>query len=108
MRKEELEQNVKKTLQSLDRLENIEAHPFLQTRLQAQIREYKGNKARSTVLRFHKRDLRPALLVMLLLFNILSVVFTMYYQSDLRESSLSTFAEEYALTQEQEILDFRF
>ena len=106
MEEKRIEHHVMKTLRSLDALEDIDAHPFLQTRLQAQIREYEANKENSTLLRLRQRDLRPALLVALLLFNILSVIFTMYYQSELRASSLSTFAEEYALT--QEILDFRF
>ena len=100
MKEEEyLEQNVMKTLQSLDALEDIDAHPFLHTRLQAQIREYEENKERSTYLRFNMRDLRPVLLLLFLVFNILSVVFTIYYQADLRKDSLATFAEEYVLTQ---------
>lgn len=97
--KKQIEQQVTKTLHSLSKLDDIDAHPFLLTRLRSQIREYEANKTGSTFLRFHQRDLRPALFLLLLLFNIVSIVFTMHYRAERHQHSLATFAEEYAATQ---------
>ena len=95
-----IEQRVMKTLQSLNTLEDIDAHPFLLTRLRAQIGEYEENKARSAYLRFYMRDFRPALLFLLLVFNIVSGVFMFHYHAERREDSLATFAEEYVFNQD--------
>jgi hypothetical protein len=101
-----IEQQVMKTLHGLSTLEDIDAPPFLLTRLRSQIREYEDDKARSTCLRFHRRDLRLALLLVLLVFNILTVVFTMHYRADLHKHSLAAFTEEYGVT--QNIVDLTF
>lgn len=106
MEEQPLEHKVLKTLHSLSALEDIDAHPFLHTRLQAQIREYEANKARSTYLRFHRRDLRPVLLFLLLVFNILSVVFTLHYRTEHHEHSLTAFAQEYVFTQHRMDVEF--
>lgn len=106
MNDEKLEQRVRKTLDSLSTLADIDAPPFLPTRLRAQINAYEADKARSTCLRFQQRDLRPALLGGLLLFNILTVAFTLHYRADVRKHSLATFTAEYGVTQHLVNLEF--
>ena len=92
-----IKQRVMKTLHSLSSLEDIEAHPFLLTRLRAQIKEHEANKG---ILRFHARDFRAAFLLLFLVFNMLSVAFMGYYYAELRKDSLTTFAREYVFNQD--------
>lgn len=92
-------QRVQKTLHSLSRLADIDAPPFLLTRLRAQISAYEADQARSTCLRFQQRDLRLALLGVLLVFNLLTAAFMLHYRSALHKQSLATFTAEYGVTQ---------
>lgn len=101
-----IEQRVLKTLHSLAALEDIDTHPFLQSLLQAQIGEYEASKARPGYLRFHRRDLRPTLLLLLIVFNILSIVCTLHYQTEHHEHSLTAFAQEYVFTQNSMDVEF--
>ncbi|ACN13692.1 hypothetical protein HRM2_05780 [Desulforapulum autotrophicum HRM2] len=95
-----IEQKVNATLGRLAELEDIDVHPFLHAHLEVRIREYEENKAGSAFLRFHMRDLRPAVLLLLLGFNLAAGIFTVHTLAEQRESNQTAFAEEYILTRE--------
>ena len=62
---------VEETLQSLDKISNLNANPFLYTRIKAKI----GNKAPGSVKNPGKNFiLRPVILVIILLINIITAV----------------------------------
>ncbi len=103
----QIEQKVKDTIGSLAGLEDIEAHPLLHAHLQVRISEYEENKAGSAFLRFHRRDLRPAVLLLLLGFNLAAGIFTVHAWAEQRESYQTAFAEEYILTRETGDVAFR-
>ncbi len=104
-RKEHIEQEVEKTLRCFETIENIESDPFFYTRLQAKIRDLEEKKKPARHPGFSiGYYLRPALLVLLVVFNILSAVLVFRgsdTQSDVRQYYLTTFADEYALNQDE-------
>lgn len=101
-RKKRIEQEVMKTLQCLDDLENIETSPFFYTRLQARIQDIDTQKERSTGKILSMPRLRLAFLTLLVIVNIFSAVFVLknsQYQTDERQTNITAFATEYALTE---------
>ena len=104
-RKERIEQEVKKTLEGFDAFKTIEPSPFFYTRLQAKIRTLEAQKEAKNSGFFGLKALRPALVVLMLIFNVLSVgtALTLFRenvsQTDDRDQYLTAVVEEYALNQ---------
>ena len=105
--KKTIEQKVNATLGRLAEFEDIDAQPYLHAHLQARISEYEDNNAGSVFLSFHMRDLRPAVLLLLLGFNLAAGIFTVHAWAEQRESYQAAFAEEYILTRETGDVSFR-
>lgn len=107
-RKERIEQEIDKTLQCFETFQKIEPNPFFYTRLQARIRSVEEQKVRSKHPIFTLSYLRPALLVFLVALNVLSAILVFRGdttdQTDTRSQYITAFAEEYALTQEEDDL----
>lgn len=100
----EIEQEVMKTLASLDEVEDIEVSPFFFTRIRAKTQEAERRKACSARSLFGPAKLRLAGVAVLVVINIVSFVSlwqTSYTQTDDRQTYLSAFADEYGLTQEE-------
>jgi len=109
-KKEQIENEVQKTLQSFDKKETIESSPFFYTRLQDKIRGLEEKKRFSTMQIFNRRVLLPAFVVVIVLFNILSLALVSRksaYQSDIRKEYISELAEEYAMSLSEYYLYFR-
>lgn len=102
-----IERKVNDTLGSLAELGDIDAHPFLHAHLQTRISEYEETKASPSFLRFHMRDLRPAVLLLLLSFNIIAGLFTIHSWAEDRESSQTAFAEAYILNRDIRDIGFK-
>ncbi len=102
-RKKRIEQEVRKTLQCLDEMENIEANPFFYTRLQAKMQGLEAQQGRSARKIFSMAHLRFALLVVLVVINVVSMTVVLKTSqsesSDDRQTNITAFADEYALTQ---------
>ncbi|MCK4761304.1 MAG: hypothetical protein KAW12_03830 [Candidatus Aminicenantes bacterium] len=109
MSKEKLiRDEVNKTLEIMDRLEDIEAGPYFYTRLEAELRS--RQRAKKGLLPdmsqlahvFSGRVLRPALLTLLMIINIFSAAFFLLESGaapsgrEKEQASLSAFVEEYS------------
>lgn len=94
----DIEEEVMKTLDSLDDVQDIEVNPYFYTRLQAKIQEVERQKARSPGRLFGSAQLRLAGIIALVVINIVS--FVSLFQIDERQASVSAFADEYGLTQD--------
>ncbi len=109
-KKEQIENEVQKTLQSFDQKETIECSPFFYTRLQDKIRRLEEKKRFSARQIFSRRVLLPAFVVFIVLFNILSLALVSRKsasQSDIRKEYISELAEEYAMSLSEYNLYFR-
>ena len=103
-KKARIEEEVEKTLQCFETTEKVEPNPFFYTRLQAKIRSIEEKKESSKKSGL-SLALRPALLLCLVVINLLSAVLVFREsdsQADIREYYLTTFAEEYALKQDEQ------
>lgn len=103
--KKQIEQEVIKTLQCFEHRESIECNPFFSTRVLARIRSLEEEKrARSLRKVFSLSYLRPALLILIVVLNIVSAI--MIFRGsrdhmDVRGQYLTAFANEYGLNQQQ-------
>ncbi|MBD3305063.1 hypothetical protein GF339_01800 [candidate division KSB3 bacterium] len=108
-RRKEIEQEVMKTLESLDDVEDIEVSPYFAARVQAKIREADRQQARSLKQWFRTPRLRLAGVIVLLVLNLVSFI-TLFPTSQTqpqleeRQAYLSAFAEEYGLAQDETTL----
>ena len=96
----DIEQEVKRTLESLDDVEDIEVNPYFYTHLQARIHEAERQQTRRV---FGTVQLRLAGVIALLVINLFAFVFlfrTSRIPTDERQAYMSAFADEYGFTQE--------
>lgn len=82
-----ISEEIEKTLNSLDGLQNLESNPYLYTRLKTRIEE---NSARSKPSFLHKPELKPLLFLLLLIINVITTVYFLESNktSDTAKSSL--------------------
>ena len=103
--KEQIEQEVMKTLQCFEQRESIECNPFFSTRVLARIRSLEEEqRMRSLRKVFSLGYLRPALLALIVVLNITSAIIVFrgtQTQTNVREQYLTAFADEYALNQQE-------
>jgi hypothetical protein len=103
--KDQIEQEVMKTLQCFEHREFIECNPFFSTRVLARIRHLaEEKKARSLRKVFSPSYLLSALLVLILALNIVSAIIIFRGSSDqmdVRDQYLTAFADEYAFNQNE-------
>ena len=95
-----IEEEIDKTLRCLDEIEEIEASPFFFTRLQARIREQEEEKVSFITRLFGVRGLRPALLGLVVVLNLVSAAFIwqrVHGRFEDRSQYLSALVEEYSL-----------
>jgi hypothetical protein len=102
----EIEDEVNKTLECFDTFEQIEPNPFFAARVQANIEALERRKAeKKAPVRFGR--LRPALVAVMLVLNILSAVTaitvlrTKDTQEETRKRYLAAVIEEYSLNQNE-------
>jgi hypothetical protein len=98
--RERIEEEVEKTLRCLDEIEEIEPSPFFSARLQAGIRELEEEKVSFLTRLFGVRGLRPALLGLMVVLNLVSAVLIWqrtHGRSTDRSQYLSALVEEYSL-----------
>jgi hypothetical protein len=103
-RKEQIEQEIQKTMSCFKNAKKIEAGPFFSARLQAKINTYETNKNRSWGKIFTMEYLQPALLLVFLLANILTatlIIGNNNAESLSRTEILKKLAEEYSFQQEE-------
>lgn len=77
-----VQEEVEKTMSLLDRMENLEAGPYFYTRIEARLRS-KEREEKTKLLGFlGARVLKPALLLLLLMINLISVFFFLKESGD--------------------------
>jgi hypothetical protein len=99
-RKEQIDKEVEKTFQQLDRFERLGNDPFFYTRLQAQLKSVRNQHVPSGLVLFVTRNLRPAFLVLLLLLNLVSALIVFQNRnsaSNSQTANISSFADEYSI-----------
>jgi hypothetical protein len=99
-RKKRIEEEVDKTLSCLDENEEIEVSPFFFTRLQAAIRGQKEEKVSFFTRLFGLQGLRPALLGLMVVLNLVSTVLIwqrIHRRATDRSQYLSALVDEYSL-----------
>ena len=99
-RKRQIEREVEKTLQQLDRFEKLESDPFFYTRLQAKLKSLQGRPILSVTESSVGRYLRFTFLILLFFLNLVSAVVVFHNhnsQSDSQITNISSFADEYSL-----------
>lgn len=96
-----IDQEVKKTMESIDQIQRVEGNPFLYTRLQEKLRrEIEGEvvtiRTRFPIWQF-------AMIVGLLFVNGLALMQSGYFDesTETTTASIDEFAEEYALTENE-------
>ena len=99
-REKRIEEEVNKTLRCLDEIEAIESSPFFYARLRAKIREIEEGEATFLARLFGVRGLRPALLGLVVVLNLVSAAFIwqrVHGRFEDRSQYLSALVEEYSL-----------
>ena len=107
-KKHHIEQEVQKTMDSLDHLLRVEGNPFLYTRLQERLRQQ--NEAREVIKPTRFPVWQFAIVACLLLINSIALHQFGFFDSENAvandEITIEDFADEYALTQNEEDLDY--
>jgi hypothetical protein len=99
-RKEQIDKEVEKTLQQLDRFERLGNDPFFYTRLQAQLKSVRNQPVPFGLVSSIGRYLRPAFLVLLLFLNLVSALIVFQNRNSSANSqtaNISSFADEYSI-----------
>jgi hypothetical protein len=102
-KEKQIEQEVEKTLQCLDQIEEIETNPFFYTRLQARLSILDEQREHSFFKIFSPNFLRPAFIMFMIVLNIASAVFIFQgkgSQYEYRTEYIKAFANEYSLDQD--------
>ena len=97
-RKEMIEEEVRMTMDTLDRMEEIECSPAFLTRLEGQIREFENQPKESFIPFFKAGFLRAALLLIAILINLTFSILAFRggkTQLDDRKEYISTIASYY-------------
>lgn len=97
-----IDQEVQKTMESIDQIQRVEGNPFLFTRLQEKLRQ----EAESDVVTVRTRFpiWQVTMVVVLLFINGFALMQSDYFNdtTETATSSIDQFADEYALTAEEE------
>ncbi len=98
-RDQKIKEEIGKTLEAFDNMEKIEANPFLLTKIKAGIESPETAKQTVSSL-FKKRLLQPALLLLLIILNTITLTFYLQSGNDssVRAAYVSSFAEQYSLS----------
>ena len=99
-KKKKIEQEVAKTLQYLEKKENIACSPYFQARLMARIKVEEKNKSSLLIKYFTKPALISTIFVAFILINMSSMLWALKESIEEkydRDTYLSTFAQEYSL-----------
>jgi hypothetical protein len=103
--KEQIEQEVMKTLQCFEQRIPLESNPFFSTRVLARVRNLEEEKkARSLRKVFSLGSLRPALLTLIIVLNVVSAIIILrgnQNQTTVRDQYFTAFADEYAFNQNE-------
>lgn len=96
---QKIEEEVGKTISLLDKIEEIDANPFLFTRIKSELDSQKAKSEKNSIEMIF-RILRPVLIAALLLFNVYSVI--SFYQASssneqTRQRYLESIASEYEM-----------
>ncbi len=81
IRKEKIEQEVQKTLQSFKHAERLKSNPFFYTRLKNRIENLHSKKQKIRGWEFAGRVLKPALLLLIIALNIFSATLFFKYKT---------------------------
>lgn len=103
-RKEKIEQEVQKTLESFDQTERLKSNPFFYTQLKNRIDTLSRQKRKTTGWESAWGVLKPALLFLIIALNIFSVALFLKNRSSNysnREQLLNIFAKESTLDSDQ-------
>lgn len=100
-----LREEVDKTLEMMDRMESLEAGPYFYTRLEAKLRSREKKKRHwlPNISQVFNKGLRPVLLTLLIVINVISALFFMVQSQNTRtrqeeyQTNISTFLEDYSL-----------
>lgn len=107
-KKHHINQEIQKTMESIDQIQRVEGNPFLYTRLQERLKQQGEAKHITTQSRFPVWQL--AVVVFLLLINSTVLFQSGYFDQENTVTSedltLDNFADEYALSQDDEDLDY--
>jgi len=107
-KKDHIDNEVQKTMNSIDQIKRVEGNPFLYTRLQERLNQQSDVKN----VTIHSRIpiWQIAMVVVLFLINGIALQQVGYFDSEKttanEEVTLENFADEYALTQDEEDLDY--
>ena len=97
-----IEEEITKTIQSIDSIENIECTPFFYTKLMGRIESQKKSREQSEFT-FNIRDyLRPALLISIVTVNILTGIFIFKNSTEKiseRTEYIESLAKEFSIQQ---------
>ena len=97
-KRKRVREEVEKTMSLLDRMENLEAGPFFYTRVEAKLRSKEREKKIKLPGFLGAGVLKPALLVLLLMINLVSAVFFLVGSKDtgLAEDNYRPYASQLA------------
>jgi len=97
-KRKRVREEVEKTMSLLDRMENLEAGPFFYTRVEARLRSKEREEKLKQPGIFGVKVLKPALLALLLVANLISAVFFLVGSRDtgLTEQNYRTHASQLA------------
>ena len=106
-RKINIDQEVQKTMESIDQIQRVEGNPFLYTRLQEKLRQ----EAEGDVVTIHTRFpvWQMAMVVVLLFVNGFALMQSGYFDesTETATTNIDQFADEYALiASEEEDLEY--
>jgi len=103
-KKEKIEQEVQKTLESFDQAEQLKSNPFFYTRLKARIDDLSTQKRKIRGWEFAWGILKPALLFLIIVLNIFTATLFLKNRNSeysSREQLLDAFAQELTLDSNQ-------
>ena len=103
-----IEQEVQKTMESIDKIQRVEGNPFLYTRLQERLKQQK--EPREVVRPSYFPVWQMATILFLFFINGIVLYQSGFFDTEnsiaTEEVTIEDFAEEYALTQNEEDLDY--
>ncbi|MEM6965687.1 MAG: hypothetical protein AAF573_13045, partial [Bacteroidota bacterium] len=107
-KKDHINQEIQKTMESIGHIQRVEGNPFLYTRLQERLK--KARKGSDVTIKKHFPVWQFAMVIFLLLINSVVLFQAGYFDQKNTTTSeditLDTFAEEYALSREDEDWDY--
>lgn len=101
-REKKIKEEVEKSMNQLDNFKRVESNPYFYTRFQAKLKSTDEREYTSVWDVISSKILRPVLLTLIILANIISVVvaFDTKQQVESQDTYITAFAEEYSLNQD--------